>query len=84
VDDGIKEKEMQTTVALRRPAFSITRLAVITALLAAFVLGSASGYVVKALTPSAAATQQQHSAACPAGSHAVVWYTAHTWSCAGN
>jgi len=73
--------EMQTTVALRRPVLSATRLAVLTALLAAFLLGSASGYLVKGLTPSAATTQQQHLAACPAGSHAAVWYTAGTWSC---
>lgn len=75
---------MQTTVALRTPALSITRLAVIAALLAAFLLGSASGYLVKGLTPSAATTAQQHAAACPAGSHAVVWYSAGTWSCVGN
>ena len=75
---------MQTTIALRRPAFSITRLAAIAALLAAFLLGSASGYLVKALSPSAATPQPQHAAACPSGSHAVVWYTAGTWSCVGN
>ena len=75
---------MQRTVALTRPTFSITRLAVITALLVAFLLGSASGYLVKALTPSPATTLQQHMAACPAGSHAVVWYTAGTWSCVSN
>ena len=75
---------MQTTVALRRPALSITRLAVLTALLAAFLLGSASGYLVKGLTPSAATTPQHHAAACPAASHAVVWYTAGTWSCVAN
>jgi hypothetical protein len=66
------------------PAFSIPRLAVITALLAAFLLGNASGYIVRVLTPSAATTQVQHAAACPAGSHAVVWYTADTWSCVSN
>lgn len=75
---------MQTTVVLRRPALSATRWAVMTALLAAFLLGSASGYLVKGLTPSAATTPQQHAAVCPAGSHAVVWYTAGTWSCASN
>ncbi len=75
---------MQTTVALRRPTFSTTRLAAITALLVAFILGSASGYLVKALTPSAATTLQQHAAACPAGSHAVVWYTTGTWTCVSN
>jgi hypothetical protein len=74
---------MQTTVALRRPTFPIARLAVITALLVAFLLGSASGYLVKALTPDAT-TLQQHTAACPVGSHAVVWYTAGTWSCVSN
>ncbi|TMF46720.1 MAG: hypothetical protein E6I23_01970 [Chloroflexi bacterium] len=75
---------MQTTFALRRPTFSITRLAAIIALLAAFVLGSASGYAVKALSPGAAPVQQQRSSACPAGSHAVVWYTASTWACVKN
>jgi hypothetical protein len=84
LDDRIKEKEMQTTVAFRRPNLSISWLAVITALLTTFLLGSASGYLVKALTPGAATTQLQHAAACPVGSHAVVWYTAGTWSCAGN
>jgi hypothetical protein len=74
---------MQTTVALRRPTFPIARLAVITALLVAFLLGSASGYLVKALTPDAT-TLQQHTAACPVGSHAVVWYTAGTWTCVSN
>jgi hypothetical protein len=74
---------MQTTVALRRPTFPIARLAAITALLVAFLLGSASGYLVKALTPNAT-TLQQHTAACPMGSHAVVWYTAGTWTCVSN
>lgn len=75
---------MQTTVALRKPVLSINRLAVLTALLAAFLLGSASGYLVKGLTPTAATAPPQHATACQAGSHAVVWYTAGTWSCASN
>lgn len=72
---------MDTTVALRRPAFSVRSFAVVTALLAAFLLGSASGYAVGALTPNAAAPKVQHTAPCPVGSHAVVWYTAGTWAC---
>jgi hypothetical protein len=75
---------MQTTVALRRPAFSVRSFAVISALLASFLLGSASGYTVRALTPSAAAPKVQHAAACPGGSHAVVWYSAATWACTSN
>ncbi len=49
-------------------------------LIVAFALGSASGYAAR--TVASPAPQAAHSAAaCPAGSHPVVWYTAKTWSC---
>lgn len=75
---------MQTSIALRRSSFSPTTLALIAALLLAFVFGGASGYLVKAVTTTASITPQQHVAVCPAGSHAVVFYTAGSWSCVSN
>ena len=55
-------------------------------LLVMFVLGGASGYVVRAISvPIAASTQRvagdRPIAPCPSGSHAVVWYTGHAWGC---
>ncbi|HEX2645975.1 MAG TPA: hypothetical protein VHO95_01995 [Candidatus Dormibacteraeota bacterium] len=52
-------------------------------LLAAFVLGAASGYAAKALNaPPPTAT---HAAAvCPQGTHAAVWYSAGAWGCVSN
>src|SRR5713101_7851838 len=53
-------------------------------LLAIFVLGGASGYVIRAISvPIAASTLRvagdRPIAPCPSGSHAVVWYTGHAW-----
>ena len=55
-------------------------------LLAIFVLGGASGYVIRAISvPIAASTLRvagdRPIAPCPSGSHAVVWYTGHAWGC---
>lgn len=48
----------------------------------AFVLGAAGGYTARGLTASAAPAVAGHGdSACPAGQHAVVWYTAKTWAC---
>jgi len=52
-------------------------------LLFAFALGAVSGYAAKTVTTPAAPVAQ-HAAACPQGTHAVVWYTAKTWACASN
>ena len=59
---------------------------VIAMLLAIFVLGGASGYVVRAISVPIAASNLRVAvdrpiAPCPSGSHAVVWYTGHAWGC---
>ena len=54
-------------------------MAMFAALLITFVLGGIGGYAVKALNTTSAGTV--HAAVCPAGAHAVVWYTAQTWTC---
>lgn len=61
-------------------------LALVFAIVLAFVVGAASGYAARFVTTPAAAAAQGHStaAACPSGTHAVVWYTAKTWSCLSN
>jgi hypothetical protein len=77
---------MQTS-ALNRARFPETPL-----LLAAFLifaLGSASGFVVRAVSsPTAAATQRvavvRVTEPCPSGSHVVVWYSAEAWGCVSN
>ena len=51
-----------------------------------FALGSAGGFVVRALSESAAASTQRVAVVrvtepCPSGSYVVVWYTAETWGC---
>src|SRR5260370_30102954 len=74
---------MQTTVALRRPTFSIARLAVITALLVAFFFGSARGHLVEGLTPYAT-TLTQHTAGLPGGPPPGAWDTAGTRTCVSN
>ena len=59
------------------------RVLVLLGLVLAFVAGSAGGYAAR--TVGGPAGVSSHSAsACPAGSHAVVWYTAHTWACQPN
>ena len=49
-------------------------------LIVAFAVGSASGYAARVVVSPAAQTGHS-AAACPAGSHPVVWYTAQTWEC---
>ncbi len=53
------------------------------ALLVAFVLGAAAGYSLRPLggQAAAAATESRPASACPAGSHAAVYYSARAWSC---
>ena len=55
-----------------------SKIAVIVALLVAFCLGSAGGYFVRTATAS---SEQAPAAACPLGTHPVVWYSAHAWAC---
>ncbi len=73
---------MQTSVTLLKPAFSVRTVVLLIALLSVFLLGGAGGYLIKGLTAPAPASSQTATGACPAGSHAVVWYTAKTWTCA--
>lgn len=54
--------------------------------IAAFMLGTAGGYAVRAVSvPIGVSTQRvstdQVTAPCPSGSHPVVWYTARAWAC---
>ena len=72
---------MSTSVALARPLVSIRTFAVLIALVAMFILGGAAGYVVKSNSISTAPAAAERGAACPSQSHAVVYYTAHTWEC---
>lgn len=58
-------------------------LALVVAVVLAFVVGAVSGYAARSLNPSGTLSSA-HAAVCPSGSHAVVWYTAKTWSCVGN
>jgi len=56
------------------------------AFLLVFALGSAGGFVVRALSASTAASTQRVAVVrvtepCPSDSHAVVWYTAEAWGC---
>jgi hypothetical protein len=55
------------------------------ALLSAFLIGGVGGYLVRGFGSSIASpttTTTTSTSACPAGSHAVVQYTAGTWTCA--
>jgi hypothetical protein len=73
---------MNTTAALPRPPYAIGALPVLAALIAVFVLGALSGYLIKPSSAAAPAPAAVHAAtACPSGAHAVVWYTARTWAC---
>jgi hypothetical protein len=64
-----KEKEMR-------------KVLVVLGLVVAFAAGGAGGYAARTVgSPSAAGS---YSSACPAGSHAAVWYTARTWACLPN
>lgn len=60
-------------------------LALAVAVVCAFVLGAAGGYAARGLTAAAAPAATGHAgSACPAGQHAVVWYTSRTWACEPN
>ena len=59
-------------------------VALVVALVFGLVAGAAGGYAARALTVPVASATQQAAAACPSGTHAVVWYTAKSWSCVSN
>ncbi len=76
--------EARTTFGGARISKSV--VAAFVALFAAFVLGGASGYVVRALSLPIPPTTQALGASrstepCPSGSHVVVWYAGRTWGC---
>lgn len=79
---------MQTSLALHRPGFTRETAALLFALLLAFILGGASGYLVRATSSVGASTNQRVVAGsalpCPTGRHVVVWYSAKTWGCVSN
>jgi hypothetical protein len=71
-----------SSIAVPKPPYALGALPVLVALVAVFVLGALSGYLIRPSSAAAPAPTVQHAAtACPAGTHVVVWYTAHTWSC---
>lgn len=45
------------------------------------LFGFAAGYAFRGYDLQATTGLRQAASACPVGSHAVVWYTAKTWSC---
>jgi hypothetical protein len=59
------------------------KVLVVLGLVVAFAAGSAGGYAARTVN-SPAAPVAHSAAACPAGSHAAVWYTARTWACVPN
>jgi hypothetical protein len=76
---------MQTSVTLNRARFPETAW-LLAAFLFVFVLGSASGFVVRAVSAPTGASAQRVSVVrvtepCPSGSHVVVWYSAGAWAC---
>ena len=71
---------MNSSIAIPKPPYSIRALPVLVALVAVFVFGAVSGYLVRPAGTSAPSAPRAVSA-CPAGMHAEVWYTAHAWSC---
>jgi len=76
---------LQTSVTLDRPRFPATTW-LLAAFLFVFLVGIASGFVVRALSaPAAASTQRSAvvrvSELCRADSHVVVWYSAKAWGC---
>lgn len=79
---------MQASASFRGPQLSsaVLRTFIVAALLSAFALGGTGGYLVRGLTSSPAATYTTTTfGACPAGTHAVVYYisyTARSWTCA--
>jgi hypothetical protein len=72
---------MSTAVAIRRSSVSVRTFFLLIALVAAFVIGGAGGYIVRGMTTPATVTAQQSGTLCAAGRHVVVWYTAHVWTC---
>lgn len=74
---------MSANVAIPRPPYAIGTLQVLVVLVAVFLLGALSGYLVKPAprVPTTGVTQQRVEAACPSGTHVVVWYTAHASAC---
>jgi hypothetical protein len=73
---------MEARASFRGAQLSTSVLRIfILALLSAFLLGGIGGYLVRPLN-STVSNPTTTSAACPAGSHAVVSYTTSTWSCA--
>ena len=78
---------MQASASFRGPQLSsaVVRVFVVAALLSAFVLGGTGGYLVRGLSSSPAIAHTTTTfGACPAGSHAVVYYisyTARSWTC---
>ena len=77
---------MQAVVAERKTWISSGTVAVFIALLAALILGAASGYLLRALSVPISVPRQQiavvgSGTTCPLGTHVVVWYTARTWAC---
>ncbi len=71
---------MQSAQTVTRPSLPATTIAMLAAVLMALFVGAIGGYAVKAIsTPAVGATHA--AAACPQGMHAVVWYTAKTWTC---
>ena len=71
---------MNSSIAIHKPPYSIGALPVLVALVAVFVFGALSGYLVRPAVPSAPSAPRAVSA-CPTGMHAEVWYTARTWAC---
>lgn len=70
---------MNASVALPKPPYVIGALPLLAALIAIFVLGAVSGYLVK--PSSVSGSSPQAVSVCPAGSHVVVWYTARVRTC---
>lgn len=78
---------MQASASFRGPQLSsaVLRTFIVAAMLAAFALGGTGGYLVRGLSSSPATTHTTTTfGACPAGTHAVVYfisYTARSWTC---
>lgn len=76
---------MDTAIAIPRPVLSAATAVAFFALVVMFLIGGFSGYVLRAMSgPASTPPPPRASAACPAGSHAVVYYSAGTWSCVDN
>jgi hypothetical protein len=76
---------MHAVSLVRTPELLRAAFVLAGALLVSFVLGAAAGYSVRALAPVGVAVNPAAAvppaSACPAGSHAAVYYSAHAWSC---